>query len=387
MLSWFFCAFSYYLILLCWLCRPEIENKFVFGIPSIRPNSNGTNLFWPHWVHFSWFMNHHRTEALSYCVVNIFKETSDSWCSVFSSWGATLLNMLTHTAMAMGTVFLLCLCVWEETECRRGFVSRTVCVLCVSRGDMCEPVELRGNLTSAHTDTVLQNAPNRAEQLLLWVSSSVLFTLPASVRLCLCHTQNSYASLSQIWPHSLFCHLLFSKSPSFFLLPVLLLSLPAFFSLLRLLLFFNLVLSFALAYSLFYLPLSPSPPFSFPLPLFLLQPQCSSLWIAGMLLLQVSIVTDHLNKLSFTFVCCRLERGHGISPRRTGRPVPLGDHNCFPAPSEPRIFSLELIMNTSLLLLSLSTATLGHYLPWQLLVRCKRATNFILLMSLAAPKI
>lgn len=98
-----------------------------------------------------------------YCLVNILKETSGSWCSVCSSCRATLLNTLMHTAMAMGNVFF----VQEGTVHRRSFVycmsAMSVCV----RGVMFKPMVLRVILVLAHKDTVLLNAPNMAEQLLL----------------------------------------------------------------------------------------------------------------------------------------------------------------------------------------------------------------------------
>lgn len=99
-----------------------------------------------------------RAHAVVYCLVNILKETSGSWCSVCSSCRATLLNTLLHTAMEMGT---------EGTMHRRSFVycmsAMSVCV----RGAMFKRMELRVILVLAHKDTVLLNAPNRAEQLLL----------------------------------------------------------------------------------------------------------------------------------------------------------------------------------------------------------------------------
>lgn len=115
----------------------------------------------------------------------------------------------------------------------------------------------------------------------------------------LCHSHSHYASLSLLplicqslttvasLPLSPYFSSSFPSSSCCFLLPVLppclselliiYLLLP---SLLLLLHFLSLFLSFALTVSL----LSLSLPLSSPLPLFLLQPQCSSVWIAGMLL-------------------------------------------------------------------------------------------------------
>lgn len=115
-----------------------------------------------------------RTQAVTYCLINIVKETSGSWCSVRSSQGATLLNTLMHTAMAMGTAFF----VQEGTEDRHSSVCCMSAVCVNVRRDTCEPLELRVVFPCAYADTEC-NKQGRASVVV--VLSVVLFAQPSSL--------------------------------------------------------------------------------------------------------------------------------------------------------------------------------------------------------------
>lgn len=166
---------------------------------------------------------------------------------------------------------------------------------------------------------------HQAGQLLLWVLSSVPYS----------HSAHYYASLL---PPCLICPSLTTVA-SFPLSPVHSFLFPGITALL-----FSLYPPLSLLASDYLAPcfLHPPPlvlycstssiclslslfPSSFPssLTLYPSASQCSSVWIAGMLFTEVSIVTGHLNKSAR----CKLERGHVISPWHTGRPTTLNQRN------------------------------------------------------------
>lgn len=81
----------------------------------------------------------------------------------------------------------------------------TVCCMCVCiTGNVCEPFGADGHFVFMPKDTAMLNAVNWAERLLLCVVLAAIHSTSASLS-PLCH-RVSYASLSQLWPHSLFLH-------------------------------------------------------------------------------------------------------------------------------------------------------------------------------------
>lgn len=79
---------------------------------------------------------------------------------------------------------------------------------------MCGPNELTVIFLLAHNHAVLLRPPHRPSRCrcaCFPVSFTQLLSLRLTAPLPLCHT-GSYASLSQLWPHSLFLHYFFSFS-------------------------------------------------------------------------------------------------------------------------------------------------------------------------------
>lgn len=275
-----------------------------------------------------------RAQAVTYCLINIVKETSGSWCSVRSSQGATFLNTLMHTAMAMGTAFF----VQERPEDRHSSVCCMSAVfVCVNVWrDVCEPMELRVVFPCAYNDTEC-NKQGRASVVV--VLSNVLFTQPSSL-------SSSLSATLFLLPVSRNSGLIPSPSIIFLFLQHPSSYFPLSYRL--------VALSSRLSLCLLSPPLSPLPAplphscFSFSPRLFpSLLPSLSA--AASMSLCVNSwdaFVEGFHSDEPFEQVVihvCTLERGHVISPRHTGRPVPLNHHNCYPATSKLlRIFELKL---------------------------------------------
>lgn len=191
----------------------------------------------------------------------------------------TLLNRLTHTAMAMSALFFVLFRRVPSTDIAL-FTVRLLCICVDARENAQNPIELRVIFMFAHKDRVLLNAPNGAEQLLLLCYSQ-------------CHSL-SLRSSSPSLPHWLICQSLvtvasFTLYPLFFSLfffflnhPLLSLSCRSVASNDLSPCFLLLALpcsTSSIFHPIIFSLLSPSFLLSF-----LLQTQCSSVWIAGMLL-------------------------------------------------------------------------------------------------------
>lgn len=184
----------------------------------------------------------------------------------------------------------------EETEHRHGFVFCTVCVLCAVcsvRACLGRYVHTYGVETHFCVSSQGHSVAECTKRGRAAVVVSVIFcavhtasvttppSLPHSYLICQSFTVVASFPLSPLFfpflnPHPLFLHFCScAVAPCFVLPPPLAVpcSTSSVFSL-------ALSLSFALAFSLLSLP----PSLCFPLTVFRLQSQCSSVWIAGMLL-------------------------------------------------------------------------------------------------------
>lgn len=220
----------------------------------------------------------------------------------------------------------------------------TVCLLCVGQGRYMRTYRAEGHFRVCIQGCSVAECTKQGRAAVI-------------VSVVLCAIQTMFVTTPPIsspsLPHCLICQSLttlasFPLSPLFFSLSQIPLLFSYFFSFLS---SCSVAISFWLSISLLSFPLLPS---FFPAPLLqsvslFFAPACSLLSLyfplpltsaASMFLCVdswdafVEGFHSDLNKSSFTSVRCKLDRGHVISPRHTGRPVPLNHHNCYPATSE-----------------------------------------------------
>lgn len=148
----------------------------------------------------------------------------------------TLLNRLTHTAMAMSALFFVLFRRVPSTDIAL-FTVRLLCICVNARENAQNPIELRVIFMFAHKDRVLLNAPNGAEQLLLLCYSqchslSLRSSSPSLPHWLICQSLVTVASFT-LYP-LFFFSFFFSWTTLFCLCPVvlslLMICLPAFFS-------------------------------------------------------------------------------------------------------------------------------------------------------------